>query len=171
VKGCHIQGLLVGSVRVTYMNWCRKCMCHVYQISSCRVYINDDKICAVLSWSLPVMVCVVRVFLSLVGYYWSFIKDYDTITEPLTRLICKDGFHWSPEVEEAFCALQRALTSAPILNLSTFDKEFVVECDTSDIDIGAVLHHGDGPVGFFSYQIASWQSNLVAYEHMLIGLV
>jgi hypothetical protein len=33
MKGFHIRGLPIGSVRVTYVDWCGKCMCRVYQVS------------------------------------------------------------------------------------------------------------------------------------------
>jgi hypothetical protein len=33
VKGCHIWALSVGSVRVMYVDWRRKCICCVYQVS------------------------------------------------------------------------------------------------------------------------------------------
>jgi hypothetical protein len=33
MKGCHVQELPVGSVRVAYMDWHGKRMCHVYQVS------------------------------------------------------------------------------------------------------------------------------------------
>jgi hypothetical protein len=31
--GCHIRGLPVGSIRVAYVEWHRKCTCHVHEIS------------------------------------------------------------------------------------------------------------------------------------------
>jgi hypothetical protein len=33
VKGCHVRRLLVGRVRVAYMDWHEKRTCHVYQVS------------------------------------------------------------------------------------------------------------------------------------------
>jgi hypothetical protein len=32
-KVCHVRGLPVGSVRVAYVDWRRKHICHVYQVS------------------------------------------------------------------------------------------------------------------------------------------
>jgi hypothetical protein len=95
----------------------------------------------------------IRAFLGLVGYYHRFIKNNGAIATPLTALFKKDVFKWSAEVEEAFWALQRALTSAPILQLSDFDRDFVVECDASGMGLGVVLHHGGGPIAFFSRQL------------------
>jgi hypothetical protein len=33
VKGCHVWGLPVGNVRVSYMDWHEKRVCYVYQVS------------------------------------------------------------------------------------------------------------------------------------------
>jgi hypothetical protein len=130
-----------------------------------------QKIQAVLDWPLLRTVHAVRGFLGLAGYYRRFIKDYDAIATPLTALLRKDSFRWSPEAEKAFRTLQRALTTAPVLQLPDFTKDFVVECDASGSGMGAVLHQGSGPVAFFSRQLAPQHTKLVAYERELIGLV
>jgi hypothetical protein len=74
---------------------------------------------------------VVRTFLGLEGYYRHFIKDFNAIAEPLTKLLRKEGFKWSPEAEHAFTALQHALTQAPMLQLLAFDAVFIVQCYAS----------------------------------------
>jgi hypothetical protein len=33
VKGCHVRGLPVESIRVVYVDQCNKHLCHVYQVS------------------------------------------------------------------------------------------------------------------------------------------
>jgi transposase InsO family protein len=114
---------------------------------------------------------VIHSFLGLAGYYRRFIKDYGTIAEPLTRLLRKSGFRWTGEEETTFHNLQQALTSALVLQLPDFNREFMVECDASGAGIGAVLHQGGGPIAFFSRQMAPRHSKLAAYERELIGLV
>jgi hypothetical protein len=104
----------------------------------------------------------------LVGYYHRFIKNYGAIMTPLMALLKKDAFKWSTE---AFRALQCALTTAPILQLPDFDRDFVVECDASSMGLGVVLHQGDGLVAFLNRQLASWHTKLTTYEQELIGLV
>jgi hypothetical protein len=84
-------------------------------ISEASVAMDAQKMQAVLDWPLLRTVRAVRGFLGLAGYYRRFIKDYGAIATPLTTLLCKDNFRWSPEVEKAFRTLQRALTTAPVL--------------------------------------------------------
>lgn len=124
-----------------------------------------------LEWPVPSTVRAIRGFLGLAGYYRRFIRDYGAIAAPLTKLLKKDGFRWSKEAEATFTALQRALTTAPVLQLPNFDKEFVVECDASGSGFGAVLHQGHDAVALFSRQIGPRHAQLAAYETELIGLV
>jgi hypothetical protein len=116
-------------------------------------------------------VCAILGFLGLADYYRCFIKDYGAVVELLTRLLQKTGLCWSTEAEAPFRALQKVLTSAPVLKLPDFDHAFMVECDASGSGIGVVLHQGNGPVTFFSRQIVPRHSKLATYERELIGLV
>jgi hypothetical protein len=125
----------------------------------------------VLDWPFPRSVRAVRSFLGLVGYYCCFIKNYGAIASPLTALLKMDGFKWSAEAEATFSVLQCMLTTASILQLRDFDRNFVVECDASETGLGAVLHQGGGPVASFTRQLAPQHAKIVAYESELIRLV
>jgi hypothetical protein len=61
-------------------------------------------------------------FLGLAGYYQKFIRDFGSIVVPLTRLLRKEVFAWTSEAAEAFAALKRALSSAPVLQMLDFDR-------------------------------------------------
>jgi hypothetical protein len=132
---------------------------------------DNQKVEAVLQWPMLGMVRTACVFLSLAGYYRRFIRDYGSITVLLTKLLCKDVFKWSAKVEFAFRALQQALISAPVLQLPTFDKDFIVECDALGHGFGSVLHQGTRLVAFFNWATAPRHTKLAAYERELIGLV
>jgi hypothetical protein len=140
-------------------------------ISAQGITMDEQKIHAMLDWPHPCTVRAVHAFLRLAGYYRRFIKDFGTIAETPTKLLQKDGFWWSPEAAQAFAALQRALTQAPVLQLPAFDATFIVECDASGSSISVVLHQGTGPITFFSRPMAPRHTKLVSYEHELIGLV
>jgi hypothetical protein len=43
VKGCHIRGPPVESVRRAYMDWHRKCTCVVGQVFPCMMYIDSNQ--------------------------------------------------------------------------------------------------------------------------------
>jgi len=96
-------------------------------ITAHGVAMDQDKVEAVSSWPQPQSPRGLRRFLGLTGYYHSFIQNYGTIAAPLTALLRKAAFVWSPEATEAFETLKKALSTAPVLQLPNFDNTFVVD--------------------------------------------
>lgn len=135
------------------------------------VTIGLAKVEAVEAWPRPQTAHALRSFLGLTYYYQKFIAGYGGVVEPLTALLKREVFAWTPEADEAFLALKSALTSAPILQLPNFTKRFVIDCDAFGVGFCAILHQGDSVVAFFSRVVAPHHAKLPAYERELIGLV
>ena len=58
----------------------------------------------------------------------------------MTKLLQKEAkFDWSPAYEEAFEALKKFLTTAPILAQLDINRPFDVYCDTLKTRLGCVL--------------------------------
>ncbi|GJU82646.1 reverse transcriptase domain-containing protein [Tanacetum coccineum] len=69
-----------------------------------------------------------------------FIQDFSKISRPMTYLLEKETpFVFSKECVEAFNALKKKLTEAPILVALDWDLPFEIMCDASDFAVGAVL--------------------------------
>jgi hypothetical protein len=113
----------------------------------------------------------VRGFLGLAGYYRKFVHNYGTVVAPLTALLKKNRFSWTPEAAATFGALKSAVTLAPVLAMPDFTKVFIVECDASTYGFGAVLIQEGHPLAFYSRPVAPRHRSLAAYEPELIGLV
>ncbi len=88
----------------------------------------------------PTSVEKVRSFLGLAGYYRAFIKNFASITSPLTRLLKKDApFLWNDTQQHSFTTLKDALIHAPILAFPDFKLPFTMCTDASSLGIGAAL--------------------------------
>ena len=58
----------------------------------------------------------------------------------MTKLLQKEAkFNWSPACEEAFQALKKFFTIAPVLAQPDINKPFDVYCDALKMGLGCVL--------------------------------
>ena len=140
-------------------------------ISGSKVSMDPSKLQCIKEWPVPKNVRGVRGFLGLTGYYRKFIKNYDQLVKPLTKLTKKDGFSWSAEAQKAFENLKDKLISSPVLTLLDFLKEFTIECDASGHGIRVVLLQEHRPVAFFSKALAAKNVSKSVYEKEMMALV
>ena len=104
------------------------------------ISVDPSKVQDVLNWNSPKSVHQIRQLLGLAGYYRRFIPDFSKIAQSMTKLLQKDAkFVWSPACEEAFQALKKFLTTAPVLAQPNIDRLFDVYCNASKIGLGCVL--------------------------------
>ncbi|KAK1645909.1 hypothetical protein QYE76_063714 [Lolium multiflorum] len=87
---------------------------------------------------------------------------------------CKDKgvvFEWGAAQDHAFDELKRLLTSAPLLALPDFNKQFEIECDASGIGIGGVLMQEGRPIAYFSEKLSGAKLNYPIYDKELYALI
>ena len=79
-------------------------------------------------------------FLGFANFYHHFIYSYSEITVPLTWLTWKDvPWDFSDDCWKSFEKLKKAFTTAPVLTHWISDTLIMVETDTSDYALAAVL--------------------------------
>ena len=116
-------------------------------ISAQGVSTDPGKVKTVQLWPTPTNVKDVRSFLGMAGYYRKFVKNFGTVSKPLTQLLKKNSvFLWTSTHQQAFQALKQALVTAPVLALPNFQKPFNIETDACDKGIGAVLQQDGHPI-------------------------
>lgn len=119
-------------------------------VSQRGVELVPTKVEVIQVWPVPWTTRALHGFLGLSGFYCRFIKGYASIVAPLTRLLVKDQFQWSPKAQLAFDKLKEAICTALVLSLSDLSQPFIVEMDAFDVDMGAVLNQPHHPIAFFS---------------------
>ena len=138
----HIEHILAvferlreANLRINFSKckWCAKevkILGHI--ISENIVKMDPEKIEAIVKRKRPRKVKELQEFLGLPNFYRRFIKGYSQIAHPLFHLLAKDvKFDWSPECEEAFNGLKKALTSHPVLRIPDLNRPFKVYADAS----------------------------------------
>jgi hypothetical protein len=113
-----------------------------HTISSQGVHMDRSKVKAVLDWLVPQTLKQLRGFLGLSGYYRRFIRNYAFIAAPLTTLLKKDAFGWTPTAATAFDSLKHAIIVAPVLAIPDFSKPWLKQICLCQGAICSYQRHG-----------------------------
>ena len=104
------------------------------------VFVESEKVEAVMSWERPKPVFEIHSFLRLTGYYRRFIEGFSRLAAPMARLTRKGvKFEWNDLCDQAFQEMKRRLTSSPILIVPKRGPMYTVYCDASKDGLGCVL--------------------------------
>nr|GFA40919.1 reverse transcriptase domain-containing protein [Tanacetum cinerariifolium] len=111
-----------------------------HKISKNGIEVDKSNVDVIAKLPHPSTVKGIHSFLGHASFYRRFIQDFSKIARPMTRRLEKDTpFFFSKECVEAFQAIKRKLTEAPILIASNWDLPFELMCDASDFAIGGVF--------------------------------
>jgi hypothetical protein len=128
------------------------------------VKVDPRKIEAMQDWPHPKTLKSLHGFLGLTGYYRK-------IAAPLTTLLKKNSFTWTPAAAQAFQTLKTTMCTTLVLALPDFTKTFVLECDTSGKGIGAVLMQEGQPLAFTSKQLSEKNLGKPIYEKEMLAIL
>ena len=142
-----------------------------YVVSSEGVFMDKNKVKAIVDWLIPSSVHEVRSFHGLATFYRRFISNSNTITALLTDFLMQKSFVWIDEAQESFQPLKRKLTEAPILALPNFDKIFEFNCNALGVGIGGVLNQERKPITFFSEKLNETKLRYSTYDKEFYAIV
>jgi hypothetical protein len=136
-----------------------------------RVRVDPKKIEAMQDWPHPKTLKSLRGFLVLTGYYCKFVKNCGNIVAPLTTLLKRNSFTWTPAATQAFQTLKMAMCTTPVPTLPDFTKTFVLECHPSRKGIGVVLMQEGRPLAFTSKQLSERNLGNSIYEKEMLAIM
>jgi hypothetical protein len=110
--------------------------------------------------------------LGLAGNYRKFVQHFGIIYRPLTDLLKKQTpFIWTSKHAQAFVTLKQALTSAPVLALPDFTKQFQLQTYASELGVGVVLMQNGHPLAFISKALGPRTKGLSTYEKDYLSIL
>jgi hypothetical protein len=133
--------------------------------------VDPKKIEAIQYWPHPKTLKSLRRFLCLTGYYCKFVKNYGKIATPLTALLKKNSFTWTPVAAQAFQTLKMAMCTTPVLALPDFTKTFVLECDASRKGIIIVLMQEGQTLAFTNKKLSKRNLGKPIYENEMLVIL
>ena len=149
-----------------------------HRISADGIFMDPTKVSSILEWPTPSNVKEVQSFLGLANYYRRFIPDFSKIAHPLNSLLKKDSkFIWNKEVDNAFKNIKSKFSSAPILAYPDRSIPFIVETDSSNFAIGAILSQKSikdnkvHPIAFYSRSLTAAEKNYPIYDKELLAII
>jgi hypothetical protein len=135
------------------------------------VRVDPRKIEDMQDWPHPKTLKSLHGFLGLTGYYRKFVKNYVKIAAPLTALLKKNSFTWTPVAVQAFQTLKMNMCTTSVLALPDFTKTFVLECDASGKGISVVLMQEGRPLAFTSKQLSKRNLGKPIYEKEMLAIL
>jgi hypothetical protein len=142
-----------------------------YLVGKDGVKVDPKKIATMQDWPHPKTLKSLCGFMGLTGYYRKFVKNYEKIATPLTALLKKNSFTWTPVVAQAFQTLKMAMCTTPVLALPDFTKTFFLECDASGKGTGVVLMQEGRPLAFTSKQLSKRNMGKSIYEKEMLAIL
>jgi hypothetical protein len=135
------------------------------------IRVDTKKIETMQDWPHAKTLKSLRGFLGLTGYYRKFVKNYGKIAAPLTALLKKNYFTWTPAIAQACQTFKMAMCTTPVLALPNFTKTFLLECDASGKGIGVVLMQEGRPLAFTSKQLSERNLGKSIYEKEMLDIM
>ena len=110
-------------------------------------------------------------FLGLANYFGRLIPKFSEICAPLYDALKDKDFKWTASCQANFEALKNALSSKPVLQPFSLQKESVLSTDASKSAIGGVLQQDNHPVIFISRKLTSAEKNYSNIEREALAIV
>lgn len=133
---------------------------------------DPDKIAAIQNMPSPQSKADLQRFLGMVNYLGKFVSNMAELTAPLRTLLKKEVcWQWNHEQEQAFKAVKKQLTKAPILAHYSTDKPVKITADSSSVGLGCALMQDDRPVAYASRALTQAEQNYAQIEKETLAIV
>lgn len=144
------------------------------------VRMDPDKVKVIQEWPIPTTKTEVKQFVGTIAYNQKFIKNFGELVAPLhtaTQGKTKNQpIVLTPHQLKCFQSLKDVVSSAPVLALPDWSRDFLVRMDASDFAIGGALiqidAHGDERVvAYTGRKLSAAELNYDTRERELLAVL
>ena len=122
---------------------------------------DPAKVRAITDMPPPADVAGVQRVLGMAQYLSKFLPNLSDLTKPLRDIVQKDSeWVWDHPQKNAFEALERPVSSTPILRYYNLQEEVTLQCDASQSGHGAALMQNGQPVAYASRALTPTENTL-----------
>lgn len=139
---------------------------------------DPEKVEAIINYPRPKTFTELKRFIGLASWYRRFVKDFAVVAAPLHNLTKgkkTKTLKWTIDAESAFIKMKTLLTTTPVVTCPDYRKPFVIQCDASNIGIGAVLcqetNGMDQPIAYLSRKLNDREAKYSTSERELLSVV
>uniref|UniRef100_A0A1Y1JUB3 RNA-directed DNA polymerase n=1 Tax=Photinus pyralis TaxID=7054 RepID=A0A1Y1JUB3_PHOPY len=165
------------TINIEKCQFCRSSLNYLgYLVDKNGLHTDPSKVQAIREFPKPTTTKEIKRFLGMAGWYRRFVKDFSTISAPISDLI-KGKFkgqkiNWTTEADKSFNSLKTILCSAPILASPDFNKMFSLQCDASGYGVGCVLTQDDDRViAYASRTLTNTERNYSVTERECLAVL
>ena len=112
---------------------------------------DPDKVKAVEEMPEPTTKQELKSLLGFVNYLSKFLPKLSEVAQPLRDLTAKEAkFIWSTQHAKSFKEIRELVVEHPVLKYYGPSEEATIQCDASEVGLGAALMQNGQPVAFAS---------------------
>ena len=170
IERCREKGLKLNPKKLNFKQTSVSYMGHIFSAQGLAA--DPEKVKAVSQMQCPTDVQGVQRVQGVANYLAKFTPKLSIVCEPLRHLLDKDSvFDWLPQHETAFSRMKELITQAPVLQYYDVNKEVSLECDSSEVGLGAVIKQGGHPIAYASRALTKTERNYVQIEKECLAIV
>ena len=170
LKLCKNRGLKLNTEKIRLRQRGVSFIGHVATDTGLRV--DPAKVKAIVEMPAPTNKSGVQRLLGLAQYLSKFLPHLSDLTKPLRELTQKEvEWCWEEAQENAFRQLKEAVTRTPVLRYYNVKEPVTIQCDASQMGLGAALLQNGQPVAYASRALSSAETRYAQIEKELLAVV
>lgn len=144
LKTLRGAGIKINSKKSVFFSESVTYLGHVFDQTG--VHPNPDKTRAIIEAPRPTDIKQVQAFLGMCNFYSRFIPKFSDVLQPFYKLLKKgEKFSWGSEQQNCFERIKHLFSERGVLKLYNPKHETMLEADSSNYGMAAVLMQRRGP--------------------------